>query len=58
VREFLKENGVLLGTTGPLGNVIKIRPPMVFSRSHADLLLEKLEQALCRVNVGESTVWQ
>lgn len=46
IREFLRGNGVLLGTTGPLGNVVKIRPPMVFSRSDADFLLEKLDRAL------------
>jgi 4-aminobutyrate aminotransferase-like enzyme len=46
IREFLRDNGVLLSTTGPLNNVIKIRPPMVFSKANAELLLDKLEQAL------------
>ena len=46
IREFLRDNGVLLSTTGPLDNVIKIRPPMVFSRSNAELLLDKLSHAL------------
>ena len=46
IREFLRDNGVLLSTTGPLNNVIKIRPPMVFSKSNAELLVDKLEQAL------------
>jgi 4-aminobutyrate aminotransferase-like enzyme len=46
IREFLRDNGVLLSTTGPLNNVVKIRPPMVFSKSNAELLLDKLEQAL------------
>jgi 4-aminobutyrate aminotransferase-like enzyme len=46
IREFLRDNGVLLSTTGPLNNVIKIRPPMVFSKSNAELLLDKLDQAL------------
>lgn len=45
VRDYLRENGVLLSVTGPLGNVIKARPPMVFSRAHADRLLETLEKA-------------
>ena len=49
IRESLRENGVLLSTTGPLNNVIKIRPPMVFSESNARLLLEKFEQALVSV---------
>ena len=46
VRELLRENGVLLGVTSVFDSVIKIRPPMVFSRENADLLLEKLSQAL------------
>ena len=49
VRESLRENGVLLGVTSTFDNVIKIRPPMVFSRENADLLLEKLSQALAAV---------
>ena len=48
IRELLRENGVLTGTTGPLNNVLKIRPPMVFSKANADFLFEKLEQALNR----------
>ena len=46
IREFLRREGVLLGTSGPFGNVIKIRPPLVFSREHADLLIGRLQQAL------------
>jgi 4-aminobutyrate aminotransferase-like enzyme len=49
VREHLRENGVLLGTSGPCNNVLKIRPPLVFGRQHAELLLQRLEEALCGV---------
>jgi 4-aminobutyrate aminotransferase-like enzyme len=42
----MKELGVLLSTDGPLHNVIKIKPPLVFSRPDADLLLARLEIAL------------
>ena len=49
IREFLRDNGVLLSTTGALGNVLKIRPPLVFSKANADLLLGKLEQAIRQV---------
>lgn len=38
--------GVLLGSTGANGNVLKIRPPLVFEPRHADLLLQALEQTL------------
>jgi len=36
----MRERGILLGTDGPHHNVIKIRPPMPFSESDADRLLE------------------
>ncbi len=49
VRECLRENGILLGTSGPNNNVLKIRPPLVFNREHADLLLEALDQALSAI---------
>jgi len=46
IREHLRRHGVLLGTTGPLNNVLKIRPPLVFGREHADVLLAALQEAL------------
>jgi len=46
IREYLRENGVLLSTTGALNNALKIRPPMVFSKANADELLGKLDRAL------------
>jgi 4-aminobutyrate aminotransferase-like enzyme len=42
----MRELGVLISNTGPRGNVLKIRGPMVFSRENADFLLEKLDIAL------------
>jgi acetylornithine/succinyldiaminopimelate/putrescine aminotransferase len=42
----MRDRGILLGTTGPAGNVLKIRPPLVFQRTHADLLLETLDDVL------------
>jgi 4-aminobutyrate aminotransferase-like enzyme/Ser/Thr protein kinase RdoA (MazF antagonist) len=46
VTEALRERGVLLTATGPAGNVLKIRPPLVFQPDHAGLLLDALDQAL------------
>jgi 4-aminobutyrate aminotransferase-like enzyme len=46
VTEAMREQGILLGTTGPAGNVLKIRPPLVFQRDHADLLLSALDEVL------------
>jgi len=44
-----KELGVLMGTDGPHDNVIKLRPPMIFGREHADLLLEVLDRAMADI---------
>jgi 4-aminobutyrate aminotransferase-like enzyme/Ser/Thr protein kinase RdoA (MazF antagonist) len=46
VVERLREIGVLAGTDGIHDNVIKLRPPLCFTRADADLLLEALDQAL------------
>jgi len=42
----LRRRHVLAGLTGPAGDVLKIRPPLVFSPSDADRLLEALEDVL------------
>jgi 4-aminobutyrate aminotransferase-like enzyme len=46
VTEAMRERGILLSATGPAGNVLKIRPPLVFQPEHADLLLQALDEAL------------
>src|ERR1019366_1979477 len=45
----MKDLGVLLSTDGPFHNVIKIKPPMVFSRADADTLLDRLDAPLREV---------
>ena len=40
--EKLKTRGVLISNAGQYRNVLKLRPPLVFDSSHADLLLERL----------------
>jgi 4-aminobutyrate aminotransferase-like enzyme len=42
----MRDAGVLLGTDGPHHNVLKIRPPMPFSHTDADLLLGILRRAI------------
>ena len=42
----MRENGVLVGTTGPNYATLKIRPPIVFQKEHADTLLDALTKAL------------
>jgi 4-aminobutyrate aminotransferase-like enzyme/Ser/Thr protein kinase RdoA (MazF antagonist) len=44
--EFLKENNVLLSIDGRSNNVLKIKPPMVFSRQNADQFLDVMALAL------------
>ena len=44
----MREHGILMGTEGPLHNVIKIRPPMPFSFEDADRLVETLDEVLSR----------
>ena len=46
VMNHMRDNGVLVGREGPFGNVLKIRPPMVFRRKHADILIEALAGAV------------
>jgi 4-aminobutyrate aminotransferase-like enzyme len=38
----LRDRRVLAGTDGPRHNVIKIRPPLIFSEGDADLFVESL----------------
>jgi 4-aminobutyrate aminotransferase-like enzyme len=42
----LRRHGVLIGTTGRYDNILKIRPPLVFSKENADLLVQKLDAVL------------
>ncbi len=42
----MREEGVLNSTDGPLENVIKLKPPIVFTKSNADFFLDKLSNIL------------
>jgi 4-aminobutyrate aminotransferase-like enzyme len=46
VMNHMRQNGVLIGVTGPGANVLKVRPPIVFTQEHAELLLASLANAL------------
>ena len=46
VVERMKERGILLSTDGPFHNVVKIKPPLVFSKRDADYLIENLDLVL------------
>jgi 4-aminobutyrate aminotransferase-like enzyme len=49
----LRERGVLISRIGVHDNVLKIRPPLVFSREHADHLLTELDSTFVKCQ-GES----
>ena len=47
----LKDKGMLLSSAGAFGNVLKLRPPLVFERQHADLFLEAFAATLRELHV-------
>jgi len=42
----LRDCGILTGTDGPHHNVLKLRPPLIFSEADADLFLQTLDSIL------------
>jgi len=46
VKERLRDHRLLLSTDGPDGNVLKIKPPIVFTIENADLLVQTLDRVL------------
>ncbi|MCL4115894.1 UNVERIFIED_CONTAM: hypothetical protein GTU68_053517 [Idotea baltica] len=42
----MRGRGILMSTDGPYHNVIKIKPPMVFSKPNVDFLVENLRSVL------------
>lgn len=42
----MKTRGILLSTDGPLHNVLKIKPPLVFTEANADFLVATLDEIL------------
>jgi 4-aminobutyrate aminotransferase-like enzyme len=49
VANALRDLGVLVSTDGPADNVLKIKPPIVFDRADAEVLLAELDAALTRL---------
>jgi 4-aminobutyrate aminotransferase-like enzyme len=46
IMNHMRENSVLIGTTGQNYTTLKIRPPIVFQKEHAEILLVALIKAL------------
>ena len=46
----MKEMGILLSTDGSHNNVLKIKPPMVFTIENAQLVIDSLERLLPKLS--------
>ena len=46
VVNLMKTKGFLMSNAGEHGNVIKIRPPLVFQKEHADAFLEAFDSVM------------
>lgn len=49
IAERMKEEGILISIDGPLYNVIKIKPPLVFTEANADFYIETLDRILVNI---------
>ena len=46
LKNALKEHFILVGTDGPVNNVLKIKPPLCFSPKNVDYFCDRLEKVL------------
>ncbi len=46
VRDRLRHHGVLIGTSGRAGNILKLRPPLAFTAEHVPPLVSALDVSL------------
>jgi 4-aminobutyrate aminotransferase-like enzyme/Ser/Thr protein kinase RdoA (MazF antagonist) len=46
IKEGMRDRGVLVGTTGAAGNVLKVRPPLAFTTAEVPVFLDALDGAL------------
>jgi 4-aminobutyrate aminotransferase-like enzyme len=50
VRDRLRRHGVLIGTTGRAGNILKLRPPLAFTAEHVPTLVSALDASLAETS--------
>lgn len=48
----LREEGVLIGIGGPMGNVVRVQPPPVCCKADLERARDAIEQALARISVA------
>jgi 4-aminobutyrate aminotransferase-like enzyme len=53
LKNAMKRNGVLVGTTGAAGNVLKIRPPLAFTERHIPVLVDALVTSLHELDLQQ-----
>ncbi|KAA3643611.1 MAG: aminotransferase class III-fold pyridoxal phosphate-dependent enzyme [Chloroflexi bacterium] len=46
IAERMREQHILISTDGPLHNVLKIKPPMVFTKENADEVVRRLDEVM------------
>lgn len=46
---LIRDEGVLVGSEGALGNILKIRPPVVFTRENAEMAIAAIDRAFTRL---------
>ena len=56
VIEQMKDRGFLIGVDGPLHNVLKIKPPVIFSHEDAKNFVTALDEALTLVYLHKSQI--
>jgi 4-aminobutyrate aminotransferase-like enzyme len=45
----MRDEGILAGSEGVHGNIVKMRPPLVFSSADCDVALAALERSLLQL---------
>ena len=49
--ELMRQRHVLVGNEGRYGNVLKLRPPLVFQREHVEQLVSALDSVLSELRI-------
>jgi 4-aminobutyrate aminotransferase-like enzyme len=52
VKEGLRERGVLVGTCGRRGDVLKVRPPLAFSAAEVPIVVAALDATLASMSAS------
>ncbi len=50
IKNGLREKHILIGTDGPFDNVLKIKPPLSFSKDDCDVLVASIESIICEIH--------